>query len=73
MLAVAKVDLRVGGNYRIGMRSPEGRLGCAIGTLGEAQSPEKLVYTWSWAGTGDLPLHTRKPPDRPLPDRCPLE
>lgn len=47
---IAEVDLRVGGRYRIGMRSPGGDLHVAIGTYREVRSPEKLVYTWSWEG-----------------------
>jgi glutathione S-transferase len=44
----AEVDLKVGGKYRIEMRSPEGAQHTAVGTYREITSPSKLVYTWSW-------------------------
>lgn len=47
---IAEIDLRVGGRYRIGMKSPDGNLYVVTGTYREVQPPEKLVYTWSWEG-----------------------
>ena len=52
-VAVADVDLRVGGNYRLQMIDPGGESHTAIGTYREITRPEKLVFTWSWeAGHG---------------------
>ena len=44
----AQVDLRVGGKYRIEMRTPDGKPHTAIGTYRQIEAPSKLVYTWSW-------------------------
>ncbi len=45
---IAEVDLKVGGKYRIGMKSPDGELYVAIGTYREIIPNEKLVFTWRW-------------------------
>ncbi|MBI3606945.1 MAG: SRPBCC domain-containing protein [Nitrospirae bacterium] len=42
----AEVDVRVGGTYRIEMKSPEGKSIHHVGTYREVRSPEKLVFTW---------------------------
>ena len=47
-----ELDLRVGGNYRIVMKSQTGEQYVAVGTYREVQFPEKLVFTWSFEGTG---------------------
>ncbi len=49
--AIAEIDLRVGGTYRIGMK-PKTReaLHVATGVYREIRPPEKLVFTWSWEG-----------------------
>ena len=44
----AEIDLRVGGKYRIAMRSPHGDTYHLVGTYREVRPPEKLVYTWAW-------------------------
>ena len=44
----AEVDLRVGGSYRIHMRSPDGAEHIAFGTYREIDSPARLVFTWQW-------------------------
>jgi uncharacterized protein YndB with AHSA1/START domain len=44
----AEVDLRVGGNYRINMRAPDGANHIVMGTYREIDPPKRLVYTWSW-------------------------
>jgi uncharacterized protein YndB with AHSA1/START domain len=45
----AEVDLRVGGRYRIALRTPEGDLAAMIGgTYYEVQPPTKLVFSWAW-------------------------
>ena len=45
---IAEVDLKVGGKYRIGMKSPDGELYVATGTYREIIPNEKLVFTWRW-------------------------
>jgi uncharacterized protein YndB with AHSA1/START domain len=47
---IAEVDLRVGGRYRIAMRSPEEDKGdyIVVGTYRETDSPRKLAFTWRW-------------------------
>jgi uncharacterized protein YndB with AHSA1/START domain len=44
----AEIDLRVGGRYRLVMRSPDGGLSYLVGAYREVLPPERLVYTWSW-------------------------
>lgn len=43
----ARVDLRVGGKYRIRMRGSEGQIHTAVGTYRQIE-PRRLVYTWEW-------------------------
>ena len=43
-----EVDLRVGGTYRIGFESPEGKLDTVDGQFLEIVPNERLVYTWIW-------------------------
>jgi uncharacterized protein YndB with AHSA1/START domain len=44
---IAEVDLRVGGRFRIGIRSAD-RASIATGIYLQIQPPEKLVFTWAW-------------------------
>jgi uncharacterized protein YndB with AHSA1/START domain len=47
--AVAEVDLRVGGRYRISMEDPEnGAKHTAGGEYSEVNRPQRLVYSWQW-------------------------
>lgn len=46
----AEVDLRVGGRYRLVMVSPDGETHTVSGVYKEIRAPEKLVFTWAWAG-----------------------
>jgi len=47
----AEIDLRAGGEYRIGMRQQEtGQVLTIAGQYLEVLPPEKLVYTWTWTG-----------------------
>lgn len=49
--AVAEVDLRVGGTFRLGMRNVKNDAQhVATGIYREIRPPEKLVFTWSWEG-----------------------
>lgn len=47
-VADVRVDLRVGGRYRIRMRGSEGQVHTAIGIYREITRPRRLVYTWEW-------------------------
>ena len=51
---LAQVDLRVGGAYRIHMRSPDGSEHRVHGIYREVDPPRKLVYTWSWETDPDV-------------------
>jgi len=44
----AECDPRVGGRYRIVMRSPSGEEHDVSGVFREVVPNEKLVYTWAW-------------------------
>jgi uncharacterized protein YndB with AHSA1/START domain len=47
-----KVDLRVGGRFRIQTKRPDGEFFTAAGTYLEVKPPERLVYTWDWEKDG---------------------
>jgi uncharacterized protein YndB with AHSA1/START domain len=56
--AVADVDLRVGGGYRLAMRNPESGEDLVVhGTYREISRPDRLVYSWAWEGTGPYAGH----------------
>lgn len=44
----AEIDLRVGGRYRLVMRTPDGQLLAITGTYRAIEPPRRLVYTWIW-------------------------
>ncbi len=47
----AEVDLRPHGRYRLSMRDPEHGAEYTVGgEYVEVRPPERLVYTWTWAG-----------------------
>jgi uncharacterized protein YndB with AHSA1/START domain len=46
--AVAEVDLRVGGRYRITMRGPDGVEHTVGGVFQVIEPPSRLVYSWKW-------------------------
>jgi len=48
VVELAEVDLRVGGDYRIHMRGPDGKPYFAKGTYREVDPPKRLVYSWTW-------------------------
>jgi uncharacterized protein YndB with AHSA1/START domain len=45
---VAKVDLRIGGSYRIAMIPPQGDGWVVGGLYREIQKPSRLSFTWKW-------------------------
>lgn len=47
----AEMDVRVGGRFRIIMRSPAGEEHDVSGVFKEVVQDEKLVYTWAWRST----------------------
>jgi uncharacterized protein YndB with AHSA1/START domain len=51
---VVEVDLRVGGKYRIHMRSPDGQEVRLVGVYREVDPPKKLVYTWMWETSPEM-------------------
>jgi uncharacterized protein YndB with AHSA1/START domain len=51
--AEASVDLRVGGQYRLGMTDPEGKVHVAVGLYREIVRPTRLVFTWDWENPAD--------------------
>ncbi|MEW6247363.1 MAG: SRPBCC domain-containing protein [Nitrospirota bacterium] len=48
----AEVDLRAGGTYRIQMKAPDGAIYAVKGTYKDVQPTERLVFSWSWEGSG---------------------
>jgi uncharacterized protein YndB with AHSA1/START domain len=56
--ADAEIDLRVGGRYRLAMHDPEaGEDHVVVGTYREVSRPQRLVYSWTWEGTGPYAGH----------------
>lgn len=54
----AEIDLRVGGGYRLAMRDPQaGEDHVVVGTYREVSRPDRLVYSWTWEGTGPYAGH----------------
>jgi uncharacterized protein YndB with AHSA1/START domain len=51
---VVEVDLRVGGAYRVHMRSPDGSEVRLVGVYREVDPPKKLVYTWVWETSPEM-------------------
>jgi uncharacterized protein YndB with AHSA1/START domain len=42
------MDIRVGGKYRCGMRSPQGTEHWKVGVYREIVEPERIVFTFAW-------------------------
>jgi uncharacterized protein YndB with AHSA1/START domain len=49
---LATMDLRVGGKFRIQMKTPSGEFFTAVGVFQEVKTPELLVYSWDWEKDG---------------------
>ena len=45
---IAEFDIRVGGRFRLGLRSKEGNLHVAGGEYSVVDPPAKLVHSWQW-------------------------
>ena len=52
-----KADVRVGGSYRFGTRSPQGSEHWAHGIYREVVPPERLVLTYAWEHPDGTPKH----------------
>ena len=48
---LAEADVRVGGRYRIVMKSPDGEDHDVSGVYREVVRDRKLVFTWAWKST----------------------
>ncbi len=51
-IEVADFDIRVGGRFRLAMRSQEDNLYVAFGEYSVVDPPAKLVHTWQWEEDG---------------------
>lgn len=52
VVPLVRLDLRVGGKFRIQMQNPDGEYFTAVGEFREVKAPERLVYTWDWEKDG---------------------
>ena len=52
VVPMASMDLRVGGKFRIQMKTVDGEFFTAVGVFKEVKAPERLVYTWDWEKDG---------------------
>lgn len=56
-VTVAALDVRVGGAYRLEMSIPDREGMVVYGTYREISRPDRLVYSWTWEGTGPHANH----------------
>lgn len=56
-LEACQMDVRVGGAWRMGMRSPEGTRHVKSGIYQEVVPPERLVTTFAWEDETGQPKH----------------
>lgn len=54
---VAKMDVRVGGSYRLVMRRPTGEDWTVHGVYREVVAPQRLCMTWSWEEDDEADEH----------------
>jgi len=52
-----QMDIRVGGAYRFGMRSPQGTELWKRGVYREIVEPERIVFTFAWENKDGRPRH----------------
>ncbi|HEX7292063.1 MAG TPA: SRPBCC domain-containing protein [Conexibacter sp.] len=50
-------DVRVGGGYRLAFHRPGDEEMVVHGTYREVSRPDRLVYSWTWEGTGPYANH----------------
>ena len=51
------MDIRIGGRYRFGMRSPGGTEHWKVGVFRELVEPERVVFTFAWEAPDGTPGH----------------
>ena len=68
---IEKMEFRVGGAYRIHMRSPEGTDHWSQGIYREIVPPERLVMVGSWADARGDRKSTRLNSSHEIPSRMP--
>lgn len=51
------MDIRVGGAFRFGMRSPLGTEHWKVGVYQEIAEPERIVFTFAWENADGSPGH----------------
>jgi len=51
------MDIRVGGKYRCGMRSPQGTEHYVVGVYHEIVKPKRIVFTFAWEDADGNPGH----------------
>lgn len=56
-LEACHMDVRVGGAWRMGMRSPEGARHVKSGVYKEIEPPARLVFTFAWEDESGQPKH----------------
>lgn len=49
---IAELDVRVGGRFRLALRTQEGNLHVAYGEYSVVDAPAKLVHSWQWEQEG---------------------
>lgn len=52
-----EMDIRVGGRFRCGMRSPEGTDHWKVGVYREIVEPERVAFTFAWEAADGKPGH----------------
>jgi uncharacterized protein YndB with AHSA1/START domain len=52
-----QMDVRVGGRFRCGMRSPQGTDHWKVGTYREIVEPERIVFSFAWEDATGKPGH----------------
>jgi uncharacterized protein YndB with AHSA1/START domain len=51
------MDIRAGGKYRCGMRSPQGTEHYKVGVYRDIVEPERIVFTFAWEDASGVPGH----------------
>jgi uncharacterized protein YndB with AHSA1/START domain len=64
-VVLVDLELRDGGNWRIGMKPPDGEPYYASGSFREIRAPRWVVLTWNWEGPRTW---AREPVDTPPPE-----
>ena len=54
---LVEMDARVGGNYRISLRAPDGEVFTVKGVIQRLNEPDLIEYTWSWEEDDEAEEH----------------